>query len=55
MIEGRSADTVILTEQEKHRQRVRSTAIAWGLTLLAVLFFVVTIVRLGVNVGSRVL
>ncbi len=35
------------------RQRVRSLALAWGLAALAVLFFVVTLVRLGGNVLNR--
>ena len=33
------------------RQRMRSLAIAWALAALVVLFFVVTIVRLGANVA----
>jgi hypothetical protein len=35
------------------RQRLRSIAIAWILAALVVLFFIVTIVRLGGNVGDR--
>jgi len=35
------------------RQRTRSLALAWGLALLAILFFVVTIVRLGPMVANR--
>jgi hypothetical protein len=39
-------------EQERQRrQRMRSLAIAWALGALVVLFFVVTIVRLGANVA----
>ena len=38
-------------ETRKRRQRMRSLAIAWALAALAVLFFVVTIVRLGGNVA----
>jgi hypothetical protein len=34
----------------QRRQRMRSLAIAWALAALVVLFFVVTIVRLGANV-----
>lgn len=44
---------IVLTEEEKRRRRIRSVAIAWGLVLLAVLFFVVTLVRLGGNVANR--
>ncbi len=35
----------------QRRQRMRSLAIAWALAGLAVLFFIVTIVRLGANVA----
>ena len=42
------------TEQErKRRQRMRSLAIAWILAALVVLFFIVTIVRLGGHVADR--
>ena len=40
-------------DEAKRRQRMRSFAIAWALLGLAVLFFVVTIVRLGGNVANR--
>jgi hypothetical protein len=41
-------------EKERHRrQRMRSLAIAWILFALVVLFFSVTIVRLGGNVALR--
>jgi hypothetical protein len=46
---------VVLTEEEKRRQRVRSIAIAFALATLAVIFFLVTIVRLGGNVFNRVI
>ena len=42
-----------LTEEQKKRRRSRSIAIAWILGALVVLFFVVTIVRLGGNVANR--
>ena len=42
-----------LTEEQKKRRRARSLAIAWALGGLVVLFFVVTIVRLGANVANR--
>ena len=44
-----------LTEEQKRRRRMRSLAIGWGLGALAVLFFLVTLVRLGANVASRAL
>jgi hypothetical protein len=53
MRENDQGDTIMLTEAEKRRQRVRSLAIAWGLVLLVVLFFCVTLVRLGANVMNR--
>ena len=37
-------------DERQRRQRMRSLAIAWALAALVVLFFVVTIVRLGANV-----
>ena len=41
-------------EQERKRsQRTRSLAIAWILAALVVLFFIVTIVRLGGHVAER--
>ncbi len=43
----------VLTEEQKRRQRIRSIVIALSLAMLAVLFFLVTIVRLGSNVGNR--
>lgn len=42
-----------LTPEEEKRRRSRSMAIAWMLGAMAVLFFVVTIVRLGANVANR--
>jgi hypothetical protein len=40
-------------QERKRRQRMRSLAIAWILAALVVLFFIVTIVRLGGNVADR--
>jgi hypothetical protein len=37
----------------RRRQRTRSIAIAWILAALALLFFIVTLVRLGGNVADR--
>jgi len=37
----------------RKRQRKRSIALAWALVALAVLFFIVTIVRLGPMVANR--
>jgi hypothetical protein len=40
-------------DEAKRRQKLRSIAIAWALFALAVMFFLVTIVRLGANVANR--
>jgi hypothetical protein len=39
--------------ERQRRQRTRSLAIAWILVALVVLFFIVTIVRLGGQVADR--
>ncbi|MEM7191305.1 MAG: hypothetical protein AAF405_00310 [Pseudomonadota bacterium] len=39
--------------ERKRRQRRRSLAIGWTLAVLVILFFVVTLVRLGGNVALR--
>jgi len=44
---------LVLTEEEKRRQRIRSLAIAFALAALVVIFFLVTIVRLSGNVMNR--
>lgn len=38
---------VALTPEEKRRQRARSLAIAWSLGALVLIFFAVTMVRMG--------
>ena len=40
-------------KERNRRQRMRSLAIAWILAGLVLLFFIVTIVRLGGNVALR--
>ncbi len=40
-------------DEAKRRQKLRSLAIAWALFALVVMFFLVTIVRLGANVANR--
>jgi hypothetical protein len=42
-------------KERQRRQRMRSLAIAWILAALVVLFFIVTIVRLGGHVADRAL
>lgn len=46
-------DGVRLTEEQKRRRRARSIAIALTLGALVVLFYVVTIVKLGPGVLDR--
>lgn len=56
---GQAMDTVMtedgirLTEEQKKRRRARSIAIALALAGLVVLFYVVTIVKLGPGVLER--
>jgi hypothetical protein len=44
---------VVLTQEEQRRRRSRSVALAWVLGGLALLFFLVTIAKLGGNVLNR--
>jgi hypothetical protein len=44
---------IVLTPEQKRRQRARSIAIGLALGALAVLFFAVTIVKLGSGVLTR--
>ncbi len=46
-------DGVVLTPEQKRRRRARSIAVASVLGFLVVLFYVVTIVKLGPNVLNR--
>jgi hypothetical protein len=46
-------DGVVLTEEQKWRRRARSLAIGLALGALALLFYVVTIVKLGPGVLNR--
>jgi hypothetical protein len=47
------SEGVVLTEEQKRRRRQRSVAIALVLAALCVLFYVVTIVKLGPAVLIR--
>jgi hypothetical protein len=40
-------------DEAKRRQRLRSLALAWALAAMALMFFLVTLVRLGANVANR--
>jgi len=44
---------IVLTEEQKRRRRARSIAIALSLGALVLLFYVVTIVKLGPGVLNR--
>lgn len=44
---------VVLSEEQKKRRRARSIAIASVLSFLVILFYLVTIVKLGPNVLNR--
>jgi hypothetical protein len=44
---------IVLTEEQKRRRRARSIAIALTLAALVVLFYIVTIVKLGPGVLNR--
>jgi len=46
-------DGIVLTEEQKRRRRARSIAIALVLGALVLLFYAITIVRLGPNVLTR--
>lgn len=46
-------DGIRLTEKQLRRRRARSVAIAVTLAVLVVLFYAVTIVKLGSNVAGR--
>ena len=53
--DGDQGDTggIVLTEEQKRRRRARSIAIALVLGALVLLFYVITIVKLGPNVLRR--
>ena len=53
--DGDQGDTggIVLTEEQKRRRRARSIAIVLVLGALVLLFYAITIVRLGPNVLTR--
>jgi hypothetical protein len=53
MDDNDSEDGIVLTEEQKRRRRHRSIAIALALGVLVLLFYVVTIVKLGPGVLRR--
>jgi hypothetical protein len=50
---GDRSDGIVLTEEQKRRRRARSVAIALALGGLVLLFYAVTIVKLGPGVLNR--
>jgi len=48
-----SQQGIVLTPEQMRGRRARNIAIGLGVTFLAVLFYAVTIVRLGVAVPNR--
>jgi hypothetical protein len=50
---AKKSDGIVLTEEQRRRRRHRSIALALVLVGLAVLFYVVTIVKLGPQVLNR--
>jgi hypothetical protein len=53
MDESSQETGIVLTPEQKRRQRARSIAIGLALGAIAVLFFAVTIVKLGSGVLTR--
>jgi hypothetical protein len=53
MIQDNHEDGIILTDEQKRRRRARSLAIALTLGGLALMFYVLTIVKLGPAVFIR--
>jgi hypothetical protein len=51
--EGGQDNGIVLTEEQKRRRNARSVAIALALGALVVLFYVITIVKLGPNVLTK--
>lgn len=46
-------ETIRLTDEQKKRQRNRSVAIAFALAALVVIFYAITIVKMGPGVINR--
>jgi hypothetical protein len=53
MDERSNEDGIVLTEEQKRRRRARSVAIGLALGALVLLFYLVTIVKLGPGVLNR--
>lgn len=44
---------IVLTEDQQRRRRARNVAIGFALAALVVLFYVITVFKLGGNVANR--
>jgi hypothetical protein len=53
MDEQQPPNGIVLTEEQKRRRRARSIAIALSLGALVLLFYIVTVVKLGPQVMNR--
>ena len=53
MIEQKAENGIVLTDEQKRRRRARSIAIGVTLGALVLLFYLVTIVKLGPGVLNR--
>ena len=53
MDEQSNQNGIVLTEEQLRRRRARSIAIALSLGALVVLFYVITIIKVGPNVLTR--
>jgi hypothetical protein len=53
MDDSNNENGIVLTDEQKRRRRARSIAIALALGALVLLFYVVTIVKLGPGVLQR--
>jgi hypothetical protein len=53
MDDPRPQDGIVLTEEQQRRRRARSIAIALALGALVVLFYVITIIKVGPHVLTR--
>ena len=53
MIDNPTEDGIVLTDEQKRRRRARSIAIGLALGALVLLFYLVTIVKLGPGVLHR--
>jgi archaellum biogenesis protein FlaJ (TadC family) len=53
MGEGDRDDGIVLTDEQKRRRRARSIAIALALGVLVLLFYAITVVKLGTGILVR--